>query len=140
MVDSVRMFQAATAVPCSLASYDLPYDIITVPVTVGLQSIMLPYATGYAETRYAFDLMSRGMGRYTRHIVNYLEQDDFDVLVSDFGTGFLLLKAVCLLAIFLLRCMKSVYGLKSGLAGWIKLTVLKRHHNLFNVLPKQKHR
>lgn len=85
LVDSVRMFQAATAVPRSLDSYDLPYDIITVPVTVGLQSIMLPYATGYGETRYAFDLMSRGMGHYTRHIVNYLEQDDFDVLVSDFA-------------------------------------------------------
>ena len=85
VADRVRMLQAATAVPRSLRKYNLFYDIVNVPVTVGLQSILLPYATGYRETRYAFDLMSRGTGYYTRHILRYLEQNEFDVLVSDFA-------------------------------------------------------
>lgn len=85
VADRFRMLQAATAVPHFLASYNLPFDIMTVPMTVGLKSILLPYATGYRETRYAFDLMSKGTGYYTRQILNYLDQNEFDVLVSDFA-------------------------------------------------------
>ena len=54
-------------------------------MTVGLKSILLSYATGYRGTRYAFDLMSKGTGYYTRRILNYLDQNEFDVLVSDFA-------------------------------------------------------
>jgi MGT family glycosyltransferase len=85
VTDNIRMFQAATAVPQFLEGYGLSFDIINVPVIVGLRGIMLPYATGYRETRYAFDLMSRGTGYYTRKILDYIKDKDFDVLVSDFA-------------------------------------------------------
>ena len=62
VADRFRMLQAATVVPHFLASYNLPFDIVTVPMTVGLKSILLSCATGYRGTRYAFDLMSKGTG------------------------------------------------------------------------------
>ena len=38
VADRFRMLQAATAVPHFLASYNFPFDILTVPMTVGLKS------------------------------------------------------------------------------------------------------
>ncbi len=79
-----QMLRSSMAVPDSVASYGIEVDLLPVPLMVSLRSIGLPYATGYQETRFAMDLMNRGVGVYTRFLLDYLSSHDFDVIVSDF--------------------------------------------------------
>ena len=79
-----QMLRSSMAVPVSVASYGIPVELLPVPLTVSLRSIILPYITGYSETLFAMDLMNRGVGAYIRFLLDYLARHHFDVIVSDF--------------------------------------------------------
>ena len=54
-----QMLRSSMAVPVSVASYGIPVELLPVPLTVSLRSIILPYNTGYSETLFAMVFLFR---------------------------------------------------------------------------------
>lgn len=73
------------AVPYLIQKNDIAVNVIRLHFSLALSAIILPFMSGYNETVYALDTFSKGVVYYTKRILNFIESNKPDILVTDFA-------------------------------------------------------
>lgn len=81
----MQMINVVSSVPAILDSHQLEYDFMPIPLQSALLGMCIPFFNGYNEIRVAMDAMNSGILTYTRFIIRYLKDHQFDSIVSDFA-------------------------------------------------------
>ncbi len=82
---NVQLLDTITQLPDILDRNGISSDLIPIAFSMLWGGLLWPLKSGYAEFTHAVSIFSQGIAHYTRHILDHIEQNPPDVLVSDFA-------------------------------------------------------
>jgi MGT family glycosyltransferase len=82
---NIQILDTGLAIPNRIKRNGLICELIPPHPSLVWGAIGLPYKSGHNEVIHAFNMFSKGLEHYTRHILNLIEKYHPDVLVTDFA-------------------------------------------------------